>query len=46
MLIIAYGALRLDASLEQVQQSGSLEQVFLREVEAAGSAQEPEEAPA
>jgi ABC-2 type transport system ATP-binding protein len=46
VLIIAYGALRLDATLEQVQQSGSLEQVFLREVEAAGSAQEPEQAPA
>ncbi len=37
VLIIAYGALRLDAPLAVVQESGSLEEVFLREVEAAGS---------
>ena len=36
-MIIVYGRMRLDASLEFVREQGSLEQVFLREVEAAGA---------
>ena len=39
VLLIAYGSIRLDSSLEEVRASGSLEDVFLREVEAAGAAQ-------
>ncbi len=38
VMIIAYGRMRLDDSLESVREQGSLEQVFLREVEAAGAA--------
>ena len=37
VMIIVYGRMRLDASLEFVREQGSLEQVFLREVEAAGA---------
>ena len=36
VLIIAYGELRMDAPLEQVRESGGLEETFRREVEAAG----------
>jgi ABC-2 type transport system ATP-binding protein len=36
VLVIAYGRLRLDATLEQIRASGSLEARFVAEVEAAG----------
>ena len=36
VLVIAYGRLRLDATLESIRASGSLEQRFVAEVEAAG----------
>jgi ABC-2 type transport system ATP-binding protein len=36
VLVIAYGRLRLDATLESIRASGSLEQRFMAEVEAAG----------
>ena len=36
-MIIVYGRMRLDSSLEVVREQGSLEQVFLRQVEAAGA---------
>jgi len=39
VLLIAYGRLRLDARLEALRAQGSLEQVFLREVEAAAGPQ-------
>ncbi len=42
VMIIAYGRMRLDSSLELVREQGSLEQVFLREVEAAGAATQGE----
>jgi ABC-2 type transport system ATP-binding protein len=35
VLLIAFGKLRLDARLDELRAQGSLEQVFLREVEAA-----------
>jgi ABC-2 type transport system ATP-binding protein len=35
VLLIAFGKLRLDARLDALRAQGSLEQVFLREVEAA-----------
>lgn len=38
VLLIAYGKLCLDAPLAELQAQGSLEDVFLREVEAAGRA--------
>lgn len=37
VLLIAYGQLRVDASLDALRQQGSLEQVFVREVQAAAS---------
>jgi ABC-2 type transport system ATP-binding protein len=37
VLLIAFGKLRLDARLEDLKTEGSLEQVFLREVEKAAS---------
>ncbi len=37
VMIIVYGRMRLDSSLEVVREQGSLEQVFLRQVEAAGA---------
>jgi ABC-2 type transport system ATP-binding protein len=40
VLIIAYGQLRLDATLDEARAGGSLEQAFMREVEAAGAARE------
>jgi ABC-2 type transport system ATP-binding protein len=36
VLVIAYGRLRLDATLAQIRSSGSLESRFVAEVEAAG----------
>ena len=44
VLLIAYGSIRLDRSLEEVRASGTLEDVFLREVEAAGAALQDDEA--
>ena len=35
VLLIAYGQLRLDMTLDELQKQGSLEQVFVREVEGA-----------
>ncbi len=40
VLIIAYGQLRLDATLDEARAQGSLEQAFVREVEAAGAERE------
>jgi ABC-2 type transport system ATP-binding protein len=37
VLIIAYGQLRLDAPLDELRQRGSLEQIFVKEVEVAGA---------
>jgi ABC-2 type transport system ATP-binding protein len=37
VLLIAYGQLRVDARLDALREQGSLEQVFMREVEAAAS---------
>ena len=37
VLLIAYGQLRVDARLDALREQGSLEQVFMREVEAAVS---------
>jgi ABC-2 type transport system ATP-binding protein len=39
VLLIAYGKLRLDARLDDLRAQGSLEEVFLREVEAAAGKQ-------
>jgi ABC-2 type transport system ATP-binding protein len=36
VMILAYGQMRLDLPLDEVRERGSLEEVFLREVEAAG----------
>ena len=36
-MIIAYGQMRLDSPLSEVQEQGTLEQVFLQKVEAAGA---------
>jgi gliding motility-associated transport system ATP-binding protein len=38
VLLVAYGRLRLDARLDDLRAQGSLEEVFLREVEAASAA--------
>jgi len=38
VLLIAYGSLRLDARLDELRAKGSLEEVFLHEVEAAAPA--------
>jgi gliding motility-associated transport system ATP-binding protein len=38
VLLVAYGKLRLDARLDDLRAQGSLEEVFLREVEAASAA--------
>ena len=38
MLLIAFGQLRLDARLDDLRQQGSLEEVFVREVEIAAAA--------
>ena len=38
VLIVAYGELRLDATLAEVRERGTLEEVFAREVEAASGA--------
>jgi ABC-type uncharacterized transport system ATPase subunit len=35
VLLIAYGQLRVDARLDALREQGSLEQVFVREVQAA-----------
>lgn len=45
VLLIAYGQLRLDATLDSLRAQGSLEQVFVREVEAAAR-DDAERAPA
>jgi ABC-2 type transport system ATP-binding protein len=37
VLLIAYGQLRVDARLDALREQGSLEQVFVREVQAAAS---------
>jgi ABC-2 type transport system ATP-binding protein len=37
VLLIAYGQLRVDARLDELRLQGSLEQVFVREVQAAAS---------
>ena len=37
VLLIAYGQLRVDARLDSLREQGSLEQVFVREVQAAAS---------
>ena len=37
VLLIAYGQLRIDARLDALREQGSLEQVFVREVQAAAS---------
>ena len=37
VMIIAYGQMRLDSPLSEVQDQGTLEQVFLQQVEAAGA---------
>jgi len=37
VLLIAFGRLRLDARLDELRQQGSLEEVFLREVEIAAA---------
>ncbi len=37
VLLIAYGQLRIDAPLEELRSRGSLEEVFMREVEAAAN---------
>ncbi|MEE8313933.1 MAG: ABC transporter ATP-binding protein [Myxococcota bacterium] len=38
VMIIAYGQMRLDSPLSEVHEQGTLEQVFLQKVEAAGAA--------
>ncbi len=43
VMIIVYGQMRLDLPLSDVREQGSLEQVFLREVEAAGAGLGPGE---
>ncbi len=40
VLLIAYGQLRVDASLDALREQGSLEQVFVREVQAAAASDE------
>ena len=42
-MIIAYGRMRLDRSLAELREEGPLEEVFVREVEAAGPAAEEAE---
>ena len=45
VLLLAYGQLRIDSSLAETAGSGSLEEVFIREVEAAGAVAVEEESP-